>query len=95
MKTPFLALCLLGTTLLSPASAQDTPPAETPPKWKKLEPAASTPEGLRFSKHVIATYAEHAVELLVYSPELPGKYPPFSTCTAAAGAKRQSNAIGP
>jgi len=84
MKFAPLSLFLSVITLAPCAIAQ-----ETPPKWKKLIPEASTPEGLRFSKHVIATYPEHVVELLVYSPELPGKYPAILDIHGGGWSQRQ------
>jgi pectinesterase len=58
------------------------------PKWRKLLPQEPL-EGLRFSKHVVAVYPEHTVELLVYTPEPPGKYPAILDIHGGGWSQRQ------
>lgn len=81
-----LAATFLGQSLLAqeppvapaPETATAKPETQTPeppPKWKKLHATEPAPEGVRFSRHLIASHPEHNVELLVYTPENPGRYP--------------------
>jgi pectinesterase len=62
---------------------------EVAPKWKKLVAAETPPEGLRFSRHVVATYPEHTVELLVYTPKAPGRYPAVLDIHGGGWSQRQ------
>jgi acetyl esterase/lipase len=58
------------------------------PKWRKLLPQEPL-EGLRFSKHVLAVYPEHTVEVFVYTPEHPGKYPAILDIHGGGWSQRQ------
>ena len=46
-------------------------------------------EGLRFSTYVIGSYPEHTVELFVYTPEHPGKYPAVLCIHGGGWSQRQ------
>jgi pectinesterase len=107
MKSLLLPLCLVTLSLGQPLPAQEAvapttapvaapvPTAEAPPKWKGLRVGAEPPEGIRFSRHVIATYPEHTVELLVYTPTNPGKYPAILDVHGGGWSKRQLEADRP
>ncbi len=91
----FRALCLLLILKSSTASAQkesassSSEPAVTMvPKWKKLLPADPL-EGLQLSRHVIAEYPEHAVEVILYVPQHPGKYPAILDIHGGGWSQRQ------
>lgn len=65
-----------------------------PPKWKKLMPQDPL-EGLRFSTYVIGSYPEHTVELFVYTPEHPGKYPAVLCIHGGGWSQRQTESDRP
>lgn len=59
-----------------------------PPKWKKLLPQEPL-EGLRCSTHILGSYPEHTVELIVYTPEHAGKYPAILDIHGGGWSQRQ------
>ncbi len=79
---------LLNALLLTSVLAAD--PA---PKWKKLIPAL--PSGIRCETHVIAKHPEHDVELVVYVPQKPGKYPAILDIHGGGWKARQVEADRP
>lgn len=96
----FATIGIIGGALLSvsPASQSGTSApsdtaaaasSEAAPKWKKLVAAEMPPEGLRFSRHIVATYPEHTVELLVYTPKSPGRYPAILDIHGGGWSQRQ------
>jgi pectinesterase len=65
------------------------PVKEAAPKWKKLVAEEPAPEGLILTRHVIASYPEQEVSLLVYSPKAPGKYPAILDVHGGGWSQRQ------
>ena len=73
--------------------AKATPAAAKSPKWKKLNP--QTPEGFTLKTVEVAKYPEHTVELYVYVPDAPGRYPCILDIHGGGWAKRQVEADKP
>jgi pectinesterase len=96
MRTPsFLHIIASLATLSSQLHAQSAPtasPASTTdnfPKWKKLVATENPPDNLRLSRHVVAAYPEHTVELIVYTPKAPGLYPAVLDVHGGGWSQRQ------
>lgn len=81
----FLFSTMLGQAQKAGTAGGDS--ATEAPKWRKLLP--NLPEGVRFSKHTLADYPEHAVELLVYTPDRPGLYPAILCIHGGGWSQRQ------
>lgn len=89
---PLVAVSLCCSCVAaSPAEKNQAPAAQAPesaPKWKKLLPEEPL-QGLRFSKIILTEYPEHTVELLVYVPEQPGRYPAILDIHGGGWSQRQ------
>ncbi|MEI7730266.1 MAG: alpha/beta hydrolase [Verrucomicrobiota bacterium] len=55
------------------SAAKKAPVSKNGVKWKKVFP--QTPPGVTCTTNVVASYPEHVVELVVYTPDKPGAYP--------------------
>ena len=63
------------------------------PKWRKVLP--ETPAGVTQTEAVVATYPEHTVTLVIYSPDKPGTYPAILDIHGGGWKDRQVEADKP
>ena len=84
---PLVAVSLYCACVAA-GSAEKNQAPESAPKWKKLLPEEPL-QGLRFSKIILTEYPEHTVELLVYVPEQPGRYPAILDIHGGGWSQRQ------
>jgi pectinesterase len=76
MKSISVLLIVLSLVLAAASHGADAPKAakaKSGSHWQKVLP--KTPEGFTCTTNLVAAYPEHNVELVIYSPDKPGRYP--------------------
>lgn len=85
----FTFAIVLSLGFASHVNAAEAKKKEDPaaPKFKSVKPL--TPPGVTCTTNVIAEYPEHAVTLVVYTPDKPGRYPAILDIHGGGWASRQ------